>query len=782
MRYKSLIIIIFLLLIPSLTLASQVPTKYTFDMLPSPTFDNNTAFVNASQFWNTITLGPLDDANSAQFDNIGGTLTIDESHIELIGNAWWLRLDGTTTPTANINWGGFDITNLGNITIGDNIFFGDTNHFLRKGISGFTGLGDSAFVFRHVEEQPLGEIPFMVVANKTDSNNDAVLISMQIGLNESNSILGNSWFIVVNNLTNNLTEYHKCFLVAGLLNKTLRVQCDSPESGADLIVQDDIQSFGTMFADGGIRAETLVDFIMNGEDVNIQGGALHIFDLVTFEQGVVEGNEVTTFIETFGGGLGSFTNLQDDLGNWFVTSNILCDDGDCANAIGISGVGNIIMEANISTVNINSTSLNFIYSLTNMLGANDFEVTVNNNVGSGEVSIFTDSTNDVIKSSQSIALPSSMTNQPIVSVRFNCDVTNTNRQCFVDTIGVNGTAIATTLTNVSGFNSVWKMSDGALASDGFPETGIFFNASGNAIVIRGNMTIFENVIEQDLNVTSSITLNSVTLSDWGDIPDFLLLNGSSVMGGDIQTGAFGINGSGNISTDGNITADTYFGDWNGGNVDNGIIITDTSNPLDLCRSIGVCVNFSVTTAGGLRTSVGDGWILSNTDEDVAMTLERFSDTGVNLIRSDTSKGTTSTPTAVTINIPLMRLEARGNNGSSQQTAGRFEFIVGANVAGGAFPTRARLQLSNSTGDLVNVIDIDVSHNIQFVNNVTADYGFFNFIGSSISRITKGWFTTIDIKDSAKISNWTINNSGQFYDDGSRTYSLELNATHTIMNF
>ena len=73
--------------------------------------------VNSSKYWNTITLGPLDDANSAQFDNIGGTLTIDESHLELIGNAWWLRLDGTNSPTSNINWDGHNILmSYGNIT------------------------------------------------------------------------------------------------------------------------------------------------------------------------------------------------------------------------------------------------------------------------------------------------------------------------------------------------------------------------------------------------------------------------------------------------------------------------------------------------------------------------------------------------------------------------------------------------------------------------------------------------------------------------------------------
>ncbi|KKN42956.1 hypothetical protein LCGC14_0708160 [marine sediment metagenome] len=487
------------------------------------TFDNNTAFVNQSQFWNTITLGPMDDANSAQFDNIGGTLTIDEAYLSSFGDGEWLQLDGGNSPTANINWGGFGINNLGNMTIGGSIFFGDTNHFLKRGASGFDGLSTNAFAFQQFDEHPEGTIPFIVTGNKTNSINDAVMILAQIGLNNSGGYLGNSWMIAPNNLTINLTELSNCFFVINATGNTPRISCDTSETGADLFVQDDIQSGGTIFADGGIRAETLVDFVMDGQDVNIQGGGLHIFTPVTFEQGVVAGNEVTTFIEDFTGGLGSFTNLQSDLGNWFVTANILCDDGDCANAIGISGVGNIIMEANISTTNINETSLNFIYSLVNIIGANDFEVTVNNNIGSGEVSIFTDSTNNVVKSSQSIALPASMSNQPKVSIRLNCDVTNANRQCFADTISVNGTAIATTLTNVSGFDSVIKFGDGVLAADGFPERGIIYNASGDTIIIRGNAT-FENVVEQDLNVTNSIELNGTIIFDWDDIVSNVSIN------------------------------------------------------------------------------------------------------------------------------------------------------------------------------------------------------------------------------------------------------------------
>ncbi len=62
-------------------------------------FDNETAFVNITDFWST-NLGFLGDVDATQFDNVGGTLTIDPTFL----NTDFLRLDGTNTPSANYLW------------------------------------------------------------------------------------------------------------------------------------------------------------------------------------------------------------------------------------------------------------------------------------------------------------------------------------------------------------------------------------------------------------------------------------------------------------------------------------------------------------------------------------------------------------------------------------------------------------------------------------------------------------------------------------------------------
>lgn len=79
------------------------------------TFNNNTAFVNSTRWWNTVTLGPMDDANFAQFTNVGGTLTVDETHFNLL----YCQLTGcdmsgdinmTNNALTDIGYMDFDLT------------------------------------------------------------------------------------------------------------------------------------------------------------------------------------------------------------------------------------------------------------------------------------------------------------------------------------------------------------------------------------------------------------------------------------------------------------------------------------------------------------------------------------------------------------------------------------------------------------------------------------------------------------------------------------------------
>ncbi len=552
-------------------------------------FNNNTDAVNFSttaDFWDLLdTPADIDHnlLNNLEWGNSGHTIDIE------------------------FDFNNNNFINVQNATITDRLFLKDSEHFIKIGADEeFGGISNDTFWFDHKDINPEGTIIFLISSNKTNSDISAVTLFSQIGRNNSAGLLGNSWMVLLNNITNNLTTYSDCFLIANELNGMLKIQCDSSDTGADFLVQDDIQSFGTMFADGGIRAETLVDFVMNGRDVNIQNGSLHIFSPVDFVSGVVEDEKVTTFQEFFLGGLGAFINLQDDNGNWFATTNVFCDDGDCAESIGISGVGNIIIEANISTTNIDGTSLNFVYSLVNMLGANSFIVTADNNVGSGEVTLLIDSTNNVILSSQSIAMPSSMWDQPKVSIRFECDVTNTNRECYVDTISVNGSAIATTLTNQSGFNSEICFSDGVRGLNGACNVGIFFNASQNIVFPQGAWNFSEVSI-------GGIDHSALTNLEFGSSGHTFASSGQQ-----INFGSYNFNGSGDFNTTGVGKFNNLFlpgteitGDTN--------VIKIMENRIQVGRGDGAEVEFFADTSsndGLLTYNNVNGWDTQNDDLDV----------------------------------------------------------------------------------------------------------------------------------------------------------------------
>lgn len=120
MERKSLLLVIALVFVLNFPFLSAEEFGYNL-IKPSP-FNNNTAFVNSSSNWITPSLGVLSDANSTQFDNNGGTLTIDTSWLTSFLDNLWCQLTGCTMQ-GDINMDGNNITNVGTITA-DN-FVGD---------------------------------------------------------------------------------------------------------------------------------------------------------------------------------------------------------------------------------------------------------------------------------------------------------------------------------------------------------------------------------------------------------------------------------------------------------------------------------------------------------------------------------------------------------------------------------------------------------------------------------------------------------------------------------
>ncbi len=531
--------------------------NFTFSNTSLPLLDNFNSFLVKNL--NSTSSGSLSLENNlnksvgffASGSEFGTAFNLNNS-VGVFANNSDLLLT-TTTPGKNIlfrtiNSTGDTLTTLiiesdGNVLFQNDIilnlssiFLDDVgDRFIKINSEGFpfNGLSVNATWMAHNNPKSGGEITFL---NTVENDTVSWTTSLK---NFSYSLLsGNSGglvpgYMAEDNFTENgiinMTKASDYILLCSTFGVDCNFNADTRGNTIDLIpggpllwTMGDLEIWQSAKIHKGISVEGDADFDLQGNDFNIDNGTLHIATPVTFERGFTEGDEVIKFTERFDSGIGIFTNLQSDLGNWInVLNPVFCDEGDCARGTG-AGVGVVSMQTNISTVDVNETAVQFVYSLVDLVGVGDFEVIVNNNVGSGDVSIFSDSTNNVLLSSQDISLPSSMDDEPIVSLTFIC--TNAagkpNRECFVDTVRLNGTAKSTTLINVSDFNGVIAFSTGDLAPDGFPEIGIFYDAPNQTIVIRGNAT-FENIVEQTLNITDSLFLSSFTE---GSVP-FIGANG-----------------------------------------------------------------------------------------------------------------------------------------------------------------------------------------------------------------------------------------------------------------
>lgn len=512
------------------------------------------AIINSSNFWDTLDspadiLGSL-IINDFNWLNLTQILTsfwnmtqiearyynrteIDD--LEFVNNSF--VSDNYVNITGDNMTGNLTVPN---ITVMDMLFFEDEEHFLRKNSSSlFDGIIEETFWFHHEASHSDGTIGLLVTANRSGQPFNAVMFATQVGRNNSAGILGNSWMVIPNNLTDNLSIFSDCFLVADNLSKTIRVGCDTANTGADFLVQDDIQAWGKLFVDEGIRSEGDVDFFMQGNDFDIVNGSIHLRTLRQETIGFNIGDNITAFSKDFDNG--AITPFQvitaGGFPDWLVVPDVNCHDDECARALGGSGSPLRRMEANFSTVNISSMNLTFF--LTTDLGGGDvFEVLIDNNTGSGEVSLFTTSA-VIVNEFQNIELSVEMENTSTVTLIFELTANNINFDVtFVDNIILFGNATADTTANVTRFDTQ------ILGGDGDGTVQIFYNDSTQQwIFLPGNVS-FGQVTEVDLNVTNSITLDGETIFNWDNISAFddnvLLRDGSRGLTSDWNQGNFNI--------------------------------------------------------------------------------------------------------------------------------------------------------------------------------------------------------------------------------------------------
>ena len=337
-----------------------------------------------------------------------------------------------------------------------------------------------------------------------------------------------------------------------------------------------------------------------GTDIDLYNGdGVHIEKEVVKEFGFNAGENATLINATFE--FASLSPFVDESGivtvPWQLVSNILCHEGECAATVGAAASPTKRMVANFTATNFEYLNLSW-WDTRSLDGTDLFEVLVNNNSGSGEVSVYS-STTDTVDEYQSVLLPSSMWNATTVSIIFEFTGNNLNNDfIFADDIGVSGNASISTAANVTVFDGSLQFGDkrcgfNVSAEDGYND----LNITCDNINLIGNVTS-TSVTELAINVTSNITLNGTTISDWGSVvdsalfPSYILANGTTPLTGNWATGGYNITGIDWLSASlGNFTSDLRVNEGTLYSID---LITPTGKGISINGS-----NASVGSAGGL---------------------------------------------------------------------------------------------------------------------------------------------------------------------------------------
>ena len=381
----------------------------------------------------------------------------------------------------------------------EEIFFDfDDDHFVRVNIDSAIFGGDStnATWFGHNRTRESGEVTYIF------SHDNKTNLWMTSEKNNSYSAVGDSFGVVpsymgIDNFTENgvinmtrLSSYLEicetfdfpCFFFADTRGNPR----DKVPGRPLLFTMGDFETWGQSVIHGGELVLDDFDVILNGlSQVNIFNGSLHIADPTTFISGFVHGEELKVLQAIFPGTILPFVNDQMDPGNWMSSPFGLCDSGECGRASAV-GLGNISMTSNFNTININETQLSFIYSLSQFVGAATFRVFISNT--STTELLFSDTTNNIFLEREVIELNDAWDNQTNLNLTFMCDFDATikpERECFVDTVIVNGTFQANTTATVNDFNSEWCVGDGTTDSNGDCNKAWFYDAETNQMLLRG---------------------------------------------------------------------------------------------------------------------------------------------------------------------------------------------------------------------------------------------------------------------------------------------------------
>ncbi len=368
----------------------------------------------------------------------------------------------------------------------------------------------------------------------TNDNGDLEYVfGTQTGLNNSGNFFRNSlgiWSTTGYNTTQkqDLNFLHNIESRWSFINVTPFLDYFSSESGADLAVEGGIETQKVFIHDdlgnGELLGEGLFQWILRaGEHFNIIGGGMHIREEKIKEFGFPLGANITNFFEDFEmATLDKFELITSGKGvdEWAVDADIFgdCPTVDesfiCIHAGPTGGSGDTVIQTNLTTIDLELNNLDFFINTFDMSSGGDFEIIMNNNIGSGDVSIYSTSI-DVLDQRIITTIPSSMDDQILVTMEFVFSSSHPIRgDTWIDQITINATTIASSLQNISVQDGIIKFGDERcfisqeVINEDLDQE---MNISCDNINLIGDVTAI-SITEITLNVTDSITVaNNITL-------------------------------------------------------------------------------------------------------------------------------------------------------------------------------------------------------------------------------------------------------------------------------
>lgn len=400
-----------------------------------------------------------------------------------------------------------------NLLIENALLFQDENKSIYSAVID----GGSGLIFDASEVLSAGETPFVWKARNA-SGDEIFPLALQNGKNNSAGFWRNSELIFgdlgLDNLSI-LTNARQMWLNYGI---TSFMDYDTSTQGASLGVQYGIETQkifihgdlgeGQFLMDGGDFRVVSSD----GNDIDLYEAPVHILDLDTRQVGSALGVNLTILDARFISSLSPFTliTLGKGIDEWAVTPNGGCPTGSgalCSHAGPTGGSGNTIMQTNISSLDLQLNNLSFNINTLDMASGGSFNVTMNNNSGSGDVEIYSLTLADELDQIINVSIPSEMDNSSLVSIAFKfLSIHPIRGDVWVDNILITATTTADTQVNQTFSDGEIKFGDEScrIRVNGTDNSMTFGGIGCGDMIFEGNTT-FENVNVADQNVTGDIT-------------------------------------------------------------------------------------------------------------------------------------------------------------------------------------------------------------------------------------------------------------------------------------